>query len=430
MKQKKIGIATAIFIVVANMIGTGVFTSLGFQLAAVQNTWSIILLWLIGGIMALFGAFAYAELGSNFTKSGGDYTYLTHIFHPMLGYLSAWAGLIAGFTAPVALSAIAITRYLTPAGVESNFFAICIVAMVALLQCINLHYSSRLQQLTTFIKIGFILLLIGIGLIYPTSTANGFSFSLGFKQEIFTSGFAISMVYVSYAYTGWNAAAYITGEIQHPEKNLPRALIWSTALVSVVYIAFQLVLLRHANVALLTGREEVTYIAFEQLLGKASGMWIGVFIAIQLIATISAYLWVGPRMTYEMARQQQRWQWLNKQNSAGIPYATVLLHAIVALAFTLTGAFEKILLYTGFILQLMSMLTVSSSLFIQPKRCSFKSPYKPLLQWMFLLFNALVLVYTFVERPIESLLGIALLLLGLLAYKPVRLKPEQPDHQN
>ncbi|HEY4874637.1 MAG TPA: amino acid permease, partial [Puia sp.] len=107
--KKKIGIFTASAIVVANMIGTGVFTSVGFQLSKLQSTWTILLLWLAGGLLALFGAFAYAELGTHFKESGGDYIYLSRVFHSVLGYLSAWAGLTVGFSAPVALAAMAFT---------------------------------------------------------------------------------------------------------------------------------------------------------------------------------------------------------------------------------------------------------------------------------------------------------------------------------
>ena len=102
------------------MIGTGVFTSLGFQLASVQNTWTILLLWIFGGVLALFGAFAYAELSTNFRQSGGDYIYLSRLFHPLLGYLSAWAGLTVGFSAPVALAAMAFIKYLSPFGLHNN----------------------------------------------------------------------------------------------------------------------------------------------------------------------------------------------------------------------------------------------------------------------------------------------------------------------
>src|SRR6478735_8752383 len=147
------------------MIGTGVFTSVGFQLAAVQNTWGILLLWIFGGIMALFGAFAYAELGTHFKESGGDYIYLSRIFHPLLGYLSAWAGLTVGFSAPVALAAMAFTKYLSPFGLQNNvWLAIGVIILIGLMHSFTIRHSSRLQNISTLVKIAFILVLICIGM--------------------------------------------------------------------------------------------------------------------------------------------------------------------------------------------------------------------------------------------------------------------------
>ena len=161
---KKISIYTASAIVIANMIGTGVFTSVGFQLASVQNTWSIVLLWLAGGVLALFGAFAYAELGTHFKESGGDYIYLSRVFHPMLGYLSAWAGLTVGFSAPVALAAMAFTKYLAPFGLQNNLWlAIGIIVLTGLMHSFTIRNSSKFQNLSTAIKVIFILVLIVLG---------------------------------------------------------------------------------------------------------------------------------------------------------------------------------------------------------------------------------------------------------------------------
>src|SRR5580658_8074059 len=142
------------------MIGTGVFTSVGFQLKDIQNTWSILLLWLAGGLMALFGAFAYAELGTHFKESGGDYIYLSRIFHPLLGYLSAWAGLTVGFSAPVSLAAMAFTKYLSPFGLQNNvWLAITMIILIGLMHSFTIRHSSRFQNATTIIKIAFIVCL-------------------------------------------------------------------------------------------------------------------------------------------------------------------------------------------------------------------------------------------------------------------------------
>lgn len=400
------------------MIGTGVFTSLGFQLNAVQNTWSILLLWLIGGLLSLFGAFAYAELGTHFKASGGDYIYLSRVFHPMLGYLSAWAGLTVGFSAPVALAAMAFTKYLAPFGLQDNvFLAVGIIVLIGLMHSFTIKHSSRFQNISTLVKVLFILSLIGIGFFVQGNEHHALNFTSSWKQELVRPSFAVSMVYVGFAYTGWNAAAYVVDEIKNPIKNLPRALVGSTLFVAVVYILFQFILLKHATVGQLMGKEEVTFIAFDNLLGSTGGKWVSVFIAIQLIATVSSYLWVGPRVTRAMAIENKLWQPLAKVNAHGIPVAAVWLHVAISILLTLTGSFEKILLYAGFVLQLMASLTVATSLFIKNQEATtFRSPFKPLLQIIFLLFNGWVLLFTIMERPVESVIGIGILLVGLVVY--------------
>jgi len=416
--KKKIGISTASAIVIANMIGTGVFTSLGFQLSSLQNTWTILLLWFAGGLLALFGAFAYAELGTHFKESGGDYIYLSRIFHPFLGYLSAWAGLTVGFSAPVALAAMAFTKYLAPFGLQDNvWLAIGMIIVIGLMHSFTIHHSSRFQNLTTFIKALFIVILIILGFGIAGNGNNAFNFSSSWKGEIFKPGFAVSMIYVSFAYIGWNAAAYVVDEINNPAKNLPLALIGSTLFVAICYILFQFVLLKHAPAASLAGKEEVTFIAFDNLLGRAGGKWVSVFIAIQLVATISSYLWVGPRVTYAMAKEYRLWRPMSKTNAHGIPVAALWLHVFISIVLALTGSFERILLYAGFVLQLMASLTVATSLFIRDKKpTSFTSPFKPLLQIIFLLFNTWVLIFTAADRPVESLIGIGILLAGGCIY--------------
>ena len=426
--KKKISIYTAAAIVVANMIGTGVFTSVGFQLSSVQNTWSILLLWVIGGLLALFGAFAYAELGTHFKESGGDYIYLSRVFHPVLGYLSAWAGLTVGFSAPVALAAMAFTKYLAPFGLQNNLWlAIGIIVLIGLMHSFTIRHSSRFQNITTVVKVVFILLLIALGFFVTNNQPNAINLDNSWQHELTEPGFAVSMVYVAFAYTGWNAAAYVVDEIDNPKINLPKALIGSTLFVSLVYVLFQTVLLKNATAAQLNGKEEVTFIAFNNLLGTAGGKWVSVFIAIQLVATISSYLWVGPRVTCAMASENKLWALLAKRNLHGIPVAALWVHVIIAIILTLTGSFEKILVYAGFVLQLMASLTVATSLFIPNKKTgTFRSPLKPLLQILFLIFNAWVLIFTLVERPVESFIGIGILLLGLVIYlfdKPVQATP-------
>ena len=256
-----------------------------------------------------------------------------------------------------------------------------------------------------------------LAFLLPGATSNAIKFDNTWQSEIISPGFAVSMVYVSFAYTGWNAAAYVADEIDKPLRNLPKALILSTWFVLTVYVLFQFCLLKNGTVNEFSNKEEVTFIAYNNLLGSSGGKWVSAFIAIQLLATISSYLWVGPRVTQAMASEFRLWKPLSKTNQHNIPVAAIWLHVFISILLVLTGSFEKVLLYAGFVLQLMASLTVSTSLFIKKKLPgTFVSPLKPWLQIIFLLFNGWVLIFTFIQRPVESLIGIGILAAGVVLY--------------
>ncbi len=416
MNPSKISWKTAAGLVIANMIGTGVFTSLGFQLAEVQNTWSILLLWTLGGGMALIGALVYAELGTHFRKTGGDYIFLSESIHPAIGYLYAWVSMAVGFSAPIAIAAMAMNNYLSPLFGETLLPGLFFLLAVPLAHVFSVSRSAIFQDFLTLIKIIFVLVLIGLGFFFPPQLElNAFDFSSSWQNEIILPGFAVSLIYVFYAYTGWNSAAYIIEEVDEPRKNLPKALIWATMLVMGIYILLQLVLLKHASVDQLSGKVQVADIAFGNLFGVSGALWVSFFIAVQLIATISGYAWVGPRITYAMARDFKLWKPLAKVNQNGIPVRAIVLNTAISLALFLSGSFEQVMLYAGFVLQLMGTITIYSSLKIK-KENGFKTPYKPVLQWIYLVFSTSVLVYLFWDRPWESVAGLGILALGLVVF--------------
>ena len=184
--KRKIGWKTAAALVISNMIGTGVFTSLGYQLADIQNTWSIILIWSIGGLLALIGAFTYAELGTNFDESGGDYIFLSRLFHPFLGYLYAWISLTVGFTAPIAISVMAMKSYLYPLNPQifNEWFGIGVILILTAIHSVSIGQSEKFQNLSTIIKVGFVLVLIILGFFYTSGSENAINFDTTWKSEI------------------------------------------------------------------------------------------------------------------------------------------------------------------------------------------------------------------------------------------------------
>jgi basic amino acid/polyamine antiporter, APA family len=416
LSNSKISWKTAAGLVVANMIGTGVFTSLGFQLAVVQNTWTILILWMVGGIMALIGSFVYAELGTHFRRTGGDYIFLSESIHPSVGYLYAWVSLVVGFSAPIAIAAMAMNNYLSPLFGQSILPGLFFLLAVPIAHIFSVSRSAQFQDLMTLVKILFVLVLIGMGLFSGSKIeVSAIDLSSSWKEEVLLPGFAVSLIYVFYAYTGWNSAAYIIEEVDQPQKNLPKALISATLSVMVIYILLQLVLLKHASVDQLSGKVEVADIAFGNLLGSGGALWVSFFIGIQLIATISGYAWVGPRVTYAMAKDFKLWHPLAKINSNGIPVRAIFLNSAISLILFVSGSFEQVMLYAGFVLQLMGTVTIFSSLRIQ-KENGFKTPFKPLLQIIYLIFSSAIMGYLVWDRPKESLAGIGILLLGAMLY--------------
>jgi APA family basic amino acid/polyamine antiporter len=414
--SSKISWKTAAGLVIANMIGTGVFTSLGFQLEVVQNTWTILLLWTLGGGMALIGALVYAELGTHFKRTGGDYIFLSETIHPAVGYLYAWVSLVVGFSAPIAIAAMAMNNYLSPIFGETILPGLLFLVGVPVLHVFSVQRSAKFQDLMTGIKIIFVLTLIGLGLAFGSSIAQpALNFSSSWKDEVLLPGFAVSLIYVFYAYTGWNSAAYIIEEVDQPQKNLPKALIWATVLVMVIYLLLQLVLLKHASVGQLAGKVQIADIAFGNLFGSTGALWISLFIGIQLIATISGYAWVGPRVTFAMAKDYALWKPLSQVNTQGVPVRAIVVNTAISLVLFLSGSFEQIMLYAGFVLQLMSTVTVYSSLKIN-KQEGFKTPFKPILQVIYIVFSLALMGYLLVDRPLESLAGIGILAVGFGVY--------------
>ncbi|RZS97240.1 APC family permease [Cecembia calidifontis] len=417
--KDKIGWKTAAGLVVANMIGTGVFTSLGFQVAESQNTWSIILLWLIGGMMALIGAFVYAELGTHFKKSGGDYIFLSRTINPSVGYLYAWISLTIGFPAPVAIASMAMVQYWQPLIGPELSLGMGVVSIIAMsiFHSFSVHQSGNVQNVLTGIKLLFVFSLIVIGTVWASTLAGpSYVFTSSWKGEILRPGFAVSLIYVFYAYTGWNSAAYIVEEIEQPRKNLPKALISATILVMVVYVLLQLIFLKHASIDQLSGKVQVATLAFGNIFGNQGIFWVSLFIGIQLIATISGYTWVGPRITNAMAKEFKLWRPLAKTNKNGIPVRAVWFNTLISFVLMLSGSFEMVLLYVGFVLQLMGTFTIASSLLVKNAE-GFKSPFRPWLQIIYIIFSLWVMIFMFYDRPKESLIGMGIILIGFFLYR-------------
>jgi len=426
MGQHKIGFNTAVSVVIANMIGTGVFTSLGFQVLDMQNGFALLALWVVGGILALCGALCYGELGAAFPQNGGEFNYLTKLFHPALGFLSGWVSVTVGFAAPIAAAAMALSKYvgaLFPT-ISALPLAVGVILVITIIHSFNLKSGGAFQRAFTLVKVLVILVFISAGILFgeslpPENQVSFFPSSAGWS-EIFSPVFAASLVYVTYAYSGWNAASYLTGEIKDAQKNLPRSLIGGTLVVTVIYTALHFVFLRTTPIHELKGQIEIGYLSANHIFGVSYGKYMSLAIAVLLISTISAMILAGPRVMQSMGNEIPSLKFLATANKNNVPWLAISIQSLIAISLVLTTAFDSLINYVGFTLNLFTFITVCGIFKLRYKMkhipVPFKSPLFPLPPILFLTITGWVLWSVFKEKTEESLWGLLTVGIGLAFY--------------
>lgn len=414
---------TAITLVVANMIGTGVFTSLGFQLLDIQSAPIILVLWFIGGVVALCGALCYAELGAALPRSGGEYNFLSRIYHPSAGFVSGWVSVTVGFSAPTAAAAITAATYFKSVFPETPVMpmGLGLVALIGALHFGSRRGSANFQQLFTSIKILLILIFIGaawwqVGQLQSVVWVPRVEdFSL-----VGTGAFAVALIYVNYAYTGWNAATYLSGEVENPTQALPRILVIGTALVTVLYLLLHAMFLSVAPMSAMAGKAEIGFVVAGFAFGETGAKVVGVMLSILLISTVSAMLLAGPRALQVMGQDFRVFSWLAKETKSGVPAIAVGLQVAITLLLIITSTFESIIIFSGIILALNSLLTVLGLLVLRVREPNlprpFRLPWYPLPLVVYAVIVSWTLVYLVIERPVEVLWALGLIALGLMVY--------------
>lgn len=409
----KFGLITTSAFVVANMIGTGVFVSLGFVLQETTNFVAILLLWLLGGVTALCGALVYGELSAAMPRSGGEYHFLREIYHPLLGFMAGWASLIVGFAAPVALACMAFGTYLARVFPLLNpmLTALVVLVMITAVHVYDVKVGGAVQRWFTFFKIFVILGLIFCGFFLPENhqdiSASVAEFSV---DDLFTTGFAVSLIWVYYSYSGWNASAYMANEIRRPQRTIPLSLFASTVIVTVLYMLLNAAFYFSTPVEIMQGQLEVGVISAQYVLGERAGNIMGLMIALLLLSSISSMVFLGPRVSQVMGEDTYILRALSKHSRNGTPYVAVWVQFAISFLLIITDSFALVTKYTGITLSFFSMLTVAG-VFVHRKRFpTVERPYRTWgYPWVPCLFIALILwsvIYliredymrTFVER--------------------------------
>jgi len=426
------GVVTATSIVVANMIGAGIFTTSGIMAGQLPGTGWVILCWLFGGLIAMSGALCYAELASRMPESGGEYIYLRDLYHPSLGFLTGWTSFIVGFSAPIALSALGFSEYLfggmkglfpsqlpETITVQKKMIGVLIIALFAFIHYLGQKIGAKVQNLLTGLKIVIILGLVFAGFALGSADWSWLSLSKGSGGGSFALGSA--MILVMYSYSGWNATGYITGELKRPRRTIPVSLIGGTGIVIILYLLMNLFIFHAAPYDILKGKVAVVEVAAVGAFGGWIAGFVSGLISILLLSSLSAYLIIGPRIYHSMAKDRMFFRFASKVHPRySVPGRAILIQGALASVMVIFGTFEQLLLYIGFALGIFPWLAVAGIFIARKKKVGEKSAVKvfayPIVPAFFLISSLALMTTAFINRPLESSIAILTVLCGIPVY--------------
>jgi APA family basic amino acid/polyamine antiporter len=440
--ERNAGPFLATCLIIANVIGSGIYTTPGFLARDLQTPVAVLGIWMIGAVLAFAGALSYSELGAMFPEAGGEYVYLREAFGPLFGFLAGWASFVAGFSAPIGAAAIGFSAYLAhfiPGLGPQNVFwtgslgrfsfqistgqivALAVLWFLSLLHITGIRRGGRLQVLLTVVKVAAITALIVLGVWIGRGDWNNFHSGPQTVPVNLLSNGAVSLIFVLFSFSGWNAAAYIAGEIRHPHRTLPVAILAGTAIVTIIYVALNVLFLYALGIQGMSGVLQVGEKASLALFGPVATDFVAGMMCLSILASASAMIIAGPRVYFAMAADKLFFK------SAGTlhavyrsPGASIICQGIWVSVLILLSAFEPLIVYSGFVLVLFSAMAVASVVVLRTRRPElarpFRVPFYPFTPLLFLGFSAWILIYTLWGRPVESTLGIGTVLLGLPLY--------------
>jgi APA family basic amino acid/polyamine antiporter len=431
--RREVGLFSATSIVVANIIGAGIFTTSGILAGMLPGPGWVLACWVLGGLIAMVGSLCYAELATRMPEEGAEYVYLKRLYHPALGFLTGWTSFIVGFSAPIAASAMGFSEYLfaglggehtppSPAQLlpAKKATAVAIIAVFTLLHYRGLKAGTRVQNALTLLKIAIVLGLATVGMVFGEGTWTrvlGGGEGDGFRWL----AVGTAMMLVMFSYSGWNASAYIAGEVRNPSRVLPASLAGGTGIVLVLYIAVNLFIFRSLPYSEAGGIIAIVESAATGAFGAGIGNALSAMISLALLSSLSAYIIIGPRVYFAMARDRLFFGFAARVHPRfHVPGRSILIQGALAVVMVSIGSFEQLLVYLGFALGIFPWLAVAG-LFIARRRHigdakAVRVPGYPVLPLFFLVATLSLMVVAYINRPFESSLAVLTVLVGIPLY--------------
>jgi APA family basic amino acid/polyamine antiporter len=433
--QRKLGLFPATNIVVANMIGAGIFTTTGLLMAGLNNPLLMLALWITGGLIALCGALSYGELGAAMPGAGGEYLFLSRLYHPVFGFLSGWVSFIVGFSAPIAASAMGFSEYfcralpVIPFWLQSNgimsppatktVLSVSVIIIFTLIHYRGIKSGALIQNVLTLLKVTLIIFLLLAGFLSGKGDLSNFT-----SGGTISSGFAgwktigLSLMWIMFAYSGWNASTYLGAEIKNPLKTLPWSLILGTGIVILLYLGLNVLYVYSINPEEMKGVISIGGLAMGKLFGPSAETLFSLLISFALFSSLSAFIIIGPRVYYSMAKDGLFFKSVARIHPKfQVPSNSIILQGLIAIILALSGTFEQVLTYMGFALGIFPILTVIGVFRLRKVNPDApRLPGYPVTQILYISAGVMILVLSLLERPVESGIAMITVLIGIPAY--------------
>ena len=437
---RQLGFFSSTALVISNMIGAGIFATTGFMARDLGSASLILGCWAVGAVFALAGALTYSELGINFPSSGGEYVYLTHAYGPEWGFMTGWVSFFAGFSAPIAAAALAFSDYLghifpavtTSHAIGSGPFsfrfgtaqlvASSLIAAFTMLNCFGVGRVAKVQNVLTATKITVIVGFVVIGFAAGHGSWRHFSEPAVRGSTIgLPAQFIVSLLFVMFGYSGWNAATYVAEEVRRPERTLPAALAAGTAIVTALYIGLNMVLIYATPLEQMKDEIAVGSQAASNMFGAGVADLVSALMALSIMATVNAEVTIGPRVYYAMAKNRAffraaatvhpRWH---------TPVVAIISQGLFAMLMTVTP-FPDLVIYIGFSLTLFTVLSVGSVFIFRRGRPGWQRLRAldfawPLIPALYILMGTIMMLYGVFTHPIASLSALATVGVGAAVY--------------
>jgi basic amino acid/polyamine antiporter, APA family len=440
--KRQLSLFDAVMLISGDMIGIGIFVTTGAIAETLPSPGGVLLVWVLGGLLALTGALSCAELSASLPYAGGDYIYIREAYGKLIGFLSGWSSFLVTFSGAIAFLAVGFNGFmsfffpvlgsnkplfslnvlgLSIQGTIGNLFSMVVVLLISGLHCLGVRQGTITQNILTTLKIGALLGIIFLGVLFGKGDTSHFSPLFDWQKIGNFSVFAAAFIPAIFAYSGWNAVIYIAGEVKEPEKNLPKALLWANLLVITLYLAINVVYIYGVPVTEMKGALRVSEVATTALFGYQTSAWITAIITVSILGALNVVTMLGPRIYYAMARDGVFFKRLAEVHPTfGTPARAIMLQAIWACLLILTGTFGTLFTYVSVIITLFSAFTVGSVIVLRYKRPELTRPYKlwgyPIVPILFIAAHIWIVWGSVTEKPYETLIGLFIVCLGIPAY--------------